>query len=212
MSVRYKYPRTPHLPWSPGASSDDVRLGDVSRFQGREVVVTEKMDGENTTLYSDHVHARSIDSAHHPSRSWVKALQAQLQANIPRGWRLCGENLFAEHSIAYAALPSYLLLFSIWDERNRALSWEETEQWGQLLELATVPVLYRGPWDEKRVRALSDQLNPGEQEGLVVRVAAPFAYADFASSVAKWVRPNHVTTDEHWLSRPVRPNGLRGES
>ena len=42
--------RTPHLPWSPGAAADDVRVGDVAGLRGREVVVTEKLNGENTTL------------------------------------------------------------------------------------------------------------------------------------------------------------------
>lgn len=72
-----KYPRTPHLPWSPGASVDDVRLEGLDGFEGEEVVVTEKLDGENTTLYRDGLHARSMDSAHHPSRTWVKALHAR---------------------------------------------------------------------------------------------------------------------------------------
>jgi hypothetical protein len=209
MSTRLKYPRTPHLPWSPGASADDVLLGDTSRFEGREVVVTEKMDGENTTLYADYVHARSLDSAHHPSRSWVKALQAQLRDGIPMGWRLCGENLYAEHSLRYATLPSYFMLFSIWDESNHALSWDDTAQWADLLGLVTVPVLYRGPWDEKRIRALTETLDPRSQEGIVVRPAERFAFGDFTACVAKWVRPNHVTTDVHWMSRPVRPNGLK---
>lgn len=50
---RYKYPRTPHLPWSPGATKDDVRCINTEIFTGKRVVITEKMDGENTTLYSD---------------------------------------------------------------------------------------------------------------------------------------------------------------
>ncbi|MFE9924807.1 RNA ligase family protein, partial [Streptomyces sp. NPDC005774] len=50
--MRVHYPRTPHLPWSPGAASDDIRAGDLSGLRGREVVVTEKLDGENTTLYA----------------------------------------------------------------------------------------------------------------------------------------------------------------
>lgn len=95
--MRVHYPRTPHLPWSPGASSDDVRVGDLSGLAGREVVVTEKLDGENTTLYADGLHARSLDSAHHPSRAWVKALQGRIGPAIPQGWRVCGENLYARH-------------------------------------------------------------------------------------------------------------------
>lgn len=41
-----KYPRTPHLPWSGTIADDDKRLETVRNFIGREVVVTEKLDGE----------------------------------------------------------------------------------------------------------------------------------------------------------------------
>lgn len=44
---RYKYPRTYHLSSSPGKTSDDKVISDMSEFEGKEVVVTEKMDGEN---------------------------------------------------------------------------------------------------------------------------------------------------------------------
>ena len=39
--MRVHYPRTPHLPWSPGATADDVRTTDLGGLRGREVVVTE---------------------------------------------------------------------------------------------------------------------------------------------------------------------------
>jgi RNA ligase len=99
-AIRCKYPRTPHLPWSPGASEDDVKLDGCLKFQGREVVVTEKMDGENTSLYRNGLHARSLDSRHHPSRDWIKAWHGGIAHHIPEGWRLCGENVYARHSIA----------------------------------------------------------------------------------------------------------------
>lgn len=44
---KYKYPRTRHLPSSPGATSDDKFISDFSGFKGKKVVITEKMDGEN---------------------------------------------------------------------------------------------------------------------------------------------------------------------
>ena len=123
--MRVHYPRTPHLPWSPGATSDDVRTTDLSGFTGREVVVTEKLDGENTTLYSDGLHARSLDSAHHPSRAWVKSLQGLVGASIPPGWRVCGENVFARHSLPYDDLASWFYAFSVWDG-DRCLDWDRT--------------------------------------------------------------------------------------
>jgi hypothetical protein len=203
----YKYPRTSHLPWSPGVSSDDKVLLDTSGFAGQAVVVTLKMDGENTTLYPHHLHARSLDSVHHPSRAWVKGLHATIAHLIPDGWRLCGENLYAEHSIRYEDLPSYFMLLSVWNEENICLSWQETQEWAALLDLTLPPVLYQGQWDEAAIRAIT--LDPATQEGYVVRVAARFPYAEFGGRVAKWVRPHHVQTDNHWMHRAVVPNGLR---
>lgn len=204
----HKYPRTPHLPGSPGRSDDDLSLSSIARLTGQEIVITEKMDGENTTLLSDRVHARSLDSAHHPSRAWVKALGARVGPQLPPGWRLCGENLFARHSLAYAELPSYLLLFSVWGADNRCLSWSETEEWAALLGLSTVPVLYRGLGSAELLTDFWRRLRLDRQEGFVVRTAAGFAYADFGLCVSKWVRAQHVQTDAHWMTAPVVPNRL----
>lgn len=208
--MRYvKYPRTPLLPWSPHKDDDDIRIVDCSAFAGEEVVITEKMDGENTTMYRDRCHARSIDSGHHPSRSWVKGLHSQIAYLIPEGWRLCGENLYARHSIAYDNLPSYFLLFNIWDDQNVCLSWDETEEWAKLLGLHTVPVLYRGPWNESLVRDLFDPyVKQDRTEGIVVRVARSFTFEEFGRVVAKVVREGHVQTDEHWMHKEVVPNKL----
>jgi len=41
---RVKYPRTMHLPWSPGLQNDDRVIKSLDRLIGRTVVVTEKMD------------------------------------------------------------------------------------------------------------------------------------------------------------------------
>ncbi len=204
-----KYPRTPHLPWSPGASADDIVQGGVASFEGKTVVVTEKRDGENTTLYRDHSHARSVDSRHHPSRAWVKQLQGQIGHLIPQGWRVCGENLYAAHSISYQDLTSYFEVFSIWNDENFCLNWEDTLEWCALLGLEHVPVLYRGLWDEERIRDFS--VDTTRQEGYVVRTESGFSFDRFSDHIAKWVRKGHVTTDEHWMFREVVPNQLRDD-
>jgi len=167
-----KYPRTFHVPWSPGLTQDDRVLPSTDVFKGREIVMTEKMDGENTTMYHDYIHARSLDSAGHPSRGWVKNLHGQIQGDIPVGWRLCGENLFAEHSIRYDNLPSYFMLFSIWDENNTCLSWDETIEYAAVLGLEMVPTLYRGPWDEEKIRSIEKDMDFTRQEGYTVRVTS----------------------------------------
>lgn len=207
MTQYYKYPRTPHLPWSPGGTKDDIRTLDTAKFVGRQVVVSEKMDGENTTMYTNHIHARSIDSRHHPSRDWVKALHAQMGYQIPTGWRICGENLFAQHSIVYQELASYFLAFAVFDEHNRCLSWAESLQWFELLGLKHPKILYQGIWDENAIRSL--KVNCKTQEGYVVRTADAFDYDEFKLNLAKWVRTDHVQTDTHWMHAALVANKLK---
>lgn len=205
-----KYPRTYHLPWSPGATKDDRTLPDTSHFEGQEVVVTVKMDGEQTTMYRDHIHARSVDSGGHPSRDRVRALQGQIGWEIPEGWRVCGENLYAVHSIHYYHLPAHFMVFSVWDETNLCLPWEDTLEWCDLLGLTPVPTLYRGRWDESIVRGLfRDVYENDPMEGYVVRLARGFHYRDFPQAVAKFVRPNHVQTHGHWMRSQLVPNGIK---
>ena len=115
--------------------------------------------------------------------------------------------MYAQHSIAYTALESYFYVFSIWDETNRCLSWGDTIEWAQMLQLAVPPVLYQGLWSEKVIRELT--FNPEQVEGYVVRSTDGFAYQDFSSHVAKVVRANHVQTDEHWMHRAVVENQLK---
>lgn len=210
MNQYYKYPRTPHLPWSPGGTSDDVRQADMTNFVGREVVITEKMDGENTTFYPNYLHARSINGRHHPSRDWVKRLHASMAYNIPAGWRICGENLYAQHAIAYDQLTSYFHAFAVFNEQNVCLSWADTIEMLELLGLTHPRVLYQGPWDEKHVRQL--HVPTDTMEGYVVRVADAFAFDEFNNGVAKWVRTGHVQTDTHWMHAQIVPNQLKEDS
>lgn len=205
---RVKYPRTYHLPWSPGCTDDDRVLQDISCFSDKRVVITEKLDGENSTLYADYLHARSLDSGPHPSRGWLKNLHAQIASSIPESWRICGENLFAEHTLHYDSLPSYFMVFSIWDGGNNCLSWDDTVLYSSVLGLTTVPVLYDGIWDEQACRKLTDSMDLTTQEGYVVRLADAFPYAAFRRSVAKFVRASHVGTGHNWMQRSVVRNGL----
>ena len=214
--ISRKYPRTHHLPWSDTIGPDgDHVLNDVSVFGGQEVVVTEKLDGENTTFYRSHLHARSLDSRHHPSRDWVKNLHARLARFIPEGVRICGESCFAVHSIRYQNLPSYFLPFAVW-RGEILLSWDDSAaliaqieaQSGEKLPL--VPVLYRGIWNEAKIRALQSGNSRfgGAQEGYVVRLSREFGLNNWPRSIAKYVRPNHVQTGAHWMFKMVEKNGL----
>ena len=205
-----KYPRTHHFIWSPGATKDDRIIRDLSVLENSEVVVTVKMDGENNSFYHDYYHARSLSSPSHPSQSWAKQWHASHKYDIPEGWRVCAENLYAEHTIHYQGLPSYLAVFSIWDDKNTCLSWDDTLEWCELLELPHVPILYRGPWDEELIKKLyQPTYNGNDMEGYVVRVTNSFHYAQFRRCVCKYVRAGHVSQHaKNWRSGPVVPNEL----
>jgi hypothetical protein len=204
-----KYPRTYHLPWS-NMLKDDRILSDDSNFIGRRVIVSLKMDGENTTMYNDYIHARSLDSSSHETRNWVKGLWSRVGYMLDDNMRICGENLFAVHSIKYDNLNSYFMMFSMWSD-NKCLSWDETVEYAGIIGLVTVPVIYDGIYNKELI---INEFSKYEKtnEGFVIRVADEFNYIDFRRSVAKFVRPEfrQVVNNSHghWISKKIEVNGL----
>lgn len=205
---KVKYPRTFHLPWSPGILSDDRVMESLDEFRGQRVIVTEKLDGENTTLSREGVHARSVEGYHsHPSRSHMKILHARVGYEIPVGWRICGENVWGVHSIHYKELDNYFQVFSVWNEVNLCASWDDTVLYAKVLGLTAVPVLYDGIWEDFDRKFT--KRNEDEIEGYVVRIADSFDFRQFSSKVGKYVRENHVRESSHWKAGKVRQNILR---
>ncbi|MCK9155080.1 MAG: RNA ligase family protein [Paludibacteraceae bacterium] len=217
--MKTKYHRTFHLPYSLTISSDDKRLRDDSQFVRMEVVVTEKMDGENTTVYrAGRAHARSLDGFGKPWQTWLMKNIQGWSYDIPEDWRVCGEDLYARHSIPYV-FPSqkyFFQCFSIWNEKNSCLSWDDTVEWCKLLGILHVPVIFRGIYDKDEIMAAFEfhkKKTGRETEGFVVRNTTGFGYNDFWKNVAKFVRSNHVQTDEHWTENWVKnevSNGAKG--
>jgi hypothetical protein len=208
----YKFPRIYHFSDSPNLQNDDRRHENESLFNNREVIASIKVDGESSSLYTDKVHARSIDSGTHPSREWIKGLQGEIGYLIPTGYRVCGENLYAKHSIQYHNLKSYFYLYSIFNNHNEALSWDETITWATLLNLETVDIFYRGVYDRKLIHNKYEEYcnnSIDDVEGYVVRVTESIPYENFSKYHIKYVRSGHVQTDQHWMTKPVIPNELR---
>jgi hypothetical protein len=206
-----KYPRTYHLPWSEGLTNDDrvMTPEDLQFLEESSVVATEKMDGENTTIYSDYIHARSVDSRSHWTQSYVRQLQSKIGHDIPKGWRICGENLYAKHSIKYDKLEDFFLMFSIWDDKNQCLSWLETVEWAKLLGLKVVDVFFVGPcWKDTVHRIYKGNSKHKTIEGYVVRTLNGFSYGSFRKCTGKFVRKNHVQTSHHWRFEKIEKNEL----
>lgn len=203
----YKYPRTYHAPWSLGCTSDDKKHTSMEQFKNKRVIVTEKLDGENTTLAPTKHYARSLDSVNNGTRSWVSRLHSNIRFLLPEDYRICGENVFCKHSIFYDNLETYFYGFSMWKDTS-CLSWDETLEWFSLLNITPVPVLYDGIYDENLIKELWP-ISTHEAEGYVIRLADSFEYDTFKLNVAKFVRPNHVTTDQHWSHQKIIPNKLK---
>jgi len=202
-----KFPRIGHLENSKSISSDDIYTN--ANFIGKRIVITEKLDGENTVMGRGYCHARSMDSGRAPWRDYILRIHSFVSNNIPPSMRICGENLYAEHSIQYKGfLPFYV--FQITDE-DKVLSWEDTCIYAEILGLTMVPLIYIGEYqpvlfqqDIFKFRSLRESQEQ-ETEGYVIRNADEFDEVDFDKNIAKWVRPNHIKTDEHW-TKTWKPN------
>lgn len=212
-----KYPRSFHLPWSPGGTSDDKRLRDVSALLGVEIVATEKCDGSNLTYTRTSVFSRSHSGPPaHPSFDLAKATHGKIAHLVSPGLSVFCEYCYAVHSIAYTSLPDYSLVFGVRDDESGLWwDWDMTVIQAADLGLPTVPLLYRGTVStEAELIQLTESLAKqpsafgGQREGVVVRRASSFPDADFSKNLGKWVRKDHVQTDEHWMHQAIVPQKL----
>lgn len=76
---------------------------------------------------------------------------------IPDDTHICGEYLYAEHSIHYNNLKDYFLMFSVWN-KDTCLSWNDTKEWTELLGLKLVHELYIGKYDEEKVKKIAREV------------------------------------------------------
>lgn len=217
-----KYNRTFHFPFSPGATNDDKIATSMEGLLVDPIVITEKMDGSNTSLEFDGCFARTHSGPpSHASFDELKALHATIKYKIPQNMQLFGEWCYAHHSIAYEQLPGYFMLFNVREIFNNFLeagwaSWEEVEMWAEEIGVPTVPALFKGVVNsEKELQELVESLmiQPslcgGIREGVVVRTQGFFLDGDFSDYVMKCVRANHVQTTEHWKDQEIIKNKLK---
>ena len=201
-----KYNRTYHLPWSPGSTNDDRISDNVESLLGTEIVITEKLDGENCGMTDEGVYARS--HATFTTSPWSREVRqlhkTKVENMLGDGVFLFGENMEGIHSIEYSNLDSYFYIFGVRDNEIW-IPWEQVEEYSYLLDIPTVPVLFKGVVNSvKELQQIVEDLvsKPselgGKREGIVVRTTGMFHNDDFVDNVMKWVRKDHVSTDIHW--------------
>ena len=151
------------------------------------------------------VYARS--HATYAVKPWnvqIRQLHNFIGKDIPEDVMLFGENMEGIHSIEYTDLDCYFYLFGVRD-KSTFLSWEEVEDYSYLLDLKVVPILFKGVVNSKEelfdmVEEFSNKESKlgGTMEGVVARIQGSFDQEHFQDNVVKWVRKDHVQTDEHW--------------
>lgn len=216
-----KYNRTFHFAFSKGATNDDKIAASIDTLLNVDIVITEKMDGSNTSLETNGCFARTHSGPPiHPSFDSLKALHASIKYKIPNNIQFFGEWCFALHSVSYNELPGYFMMFNVRDLSSDDIvwySWDDVELWALELEVPTVPVLFKGivkTAQELQELVESFMIQPskcgGIREGVVVRVARQFHDSEFAQCVMKCVRANHVDpNNEHWKHKEVVKNKLK---
>lgn len=216
---------------------DDTGLTSIDYLKDVPLVCTVKMDGSNAMLVADSenpVRARNGRDAPHDSFDQLKQLywHKDVYSELPEHLQVFGEWLYAKHSIHYGcecdepcedvgpSLRDYFQVFGIYDTRyDLWLSWPETEHWAKRLGFLTTPLVEENTLDEdsfdSRQEFIMHYTNEAERivdeghEGIIIRSKFPFHYGQFSTHLGKYVRPNHVTTDEHWSHQPLTQNECR---
>lgn len=229
----HKYPSTRHLPYSHVEDRDDTRHQTLDKFVGVPLVCTVKMDGSNAMLVKDMdepVRSRRGRDATHDSFDQLKQLywEKNVYDALPSHLQIFGEWLYAKHSIHYGcdgscpdecdkrnqgpALDDYFQVFGVFNTKwNLWLSWDAVEYWANEIGFSTTPVVFTNKTFD-RVDQIYDLYSTGEQlvqeghEGFVIRSQYPFHYGQFGQRLGKYVRENHVQTDDHWAHTEIVQN------
>ncbi len=218
----FRFPHTPHLAWlGHDTPRDDKVLSptDVQALLASNVVVEEKLDGANLGIslspdgslraqnrgqYLVEPHAGQF--ARLPA--WLaqhgEALRCVLTPNII----VFGEWCAARHTLDYAALPDWFLLFDVYDRfAGRFWSSVRRNALAHSARLSTVPQVAFGRYTvaslNKLVATRSSHYREGPLEGVVIRRES----AQWCDSRAKLVRADFTQAIEtHWRKRAIEWN------
>lgn len=222
MDSFFRYPHIPHLAWlGGGAPRDDkvLSLEEAVAIFANKVVVEEKLDGANLGVslgpdgklraqnrgqYLREPYAGQFARLTH----WLAQHQFVLTDHLDETLILFGEWCAAKHSLEYATLPDWFLLFDVYD-RSQQRFWSSTRRnmLASSLGLATVPSLFRGKANPEDLKELLDgstsRYRDGPPEGLVIRQESE----QWCLARAKLVRAEFTQTiSEHWRSRSIEWN------
>lgn len=220
----FRFPHTPHLAWmGQGAPRDDKVLSpaEAQALVAGEVVVEEKLDGanlgfslapdgrlraQNRGQYLVEPHAGQF--ARLPA--WLAQHGEALHSVLLPDLILFGEWCAARHSLDYAALPDWLLLFDVYDRATgRFWSTQRRNTLASYAGLVTVPQVVCGQSTVATLKQLvattPSRYRQGPLEGVVIRSES----AEWCEARAKLVRPDFTQAIEaHWRKRAIEWNRI----
>ena len=224
MTDFFRFPHTPHLAWlGEGAPRDDKVLSpvEVAALLAGNVVVEEKLDGANLGLsltpdgrlraqnrgqYLAEPHAGQFGRL----PAWLAQHGATLNTVMTPDLMLFGEWCAARHSLEYANLPDWFLLFDVYDRAaGRFWSTPRRNALASQAGLLTVPQVYRGkttvPALKQLVATTPSRYRNGALEGVVIRRES----IEWCEARAKLVRPDFTQAiDTHWRKRAIEWNRI----
>ncbi len=222
MTDFFRFPHTPHLAWlGEGTPRDDKVFSthETAALLDSDVVVEEKLDGANVGLSLDPAGGlRAQNRGQYLAEphagqfarlpAWLAQHEAGLLSVLGPSLILFGEWCAARHSLDYAALPDWFLLFDVYD-RAAGHFWS-TARRDELADrggLMAVPTLFRGKATvaslKQLVNGAASRYREGALEGLVIRRES----AGWCEARAKLVRPDFTQAiDSHWRKRAIEWN------
>lgn len=222
MTDFFRFPQTPHIAWlAQGAPRDDKVLSpsETSEILASKVVLEEKLDGANLGFsVSPSGTLRAQNRGQYLERpyqgqfgrleQWLSLHEEKLFDALDTHLIAFGEWCAAKHSLDYAALPDWWLLFDIYDcETGRFWSVRRRDAWAVQNGFVTVPELYSGKSEVKEliqlVQTTRSRFRAGPLEGIVIRKEN----TDWLEQRAKLVRADFTQAiDSHWRSRSLEWN------
>jgi ATP-dependent RNA circularization protein (DNA/RNA ligase family) len=218
----FRFPHTPHLAWlGQGEPRDDKVLSpsEAQKLVAGDVVVEEKLDGanlgfslapdgglraQNRGQYLAEPHAGQF--ARLPA--WLAQHGDTLRSVLTPDLMLFGEWCAARHSLDYAELPDWFLVFDVYDRASGGFwSTARRDALASSAGLARVPTVMSGKATVDQLKKLVansiSHYRHGPLEGVVVRCES----ADWCKARAKLVRPDFTQAiDAHWRKRAIEWN------
>lgn len=190
------FPRTPHLPYHPNLSVDDVLASkdEVSIvFGSEEVWVEEKLDGASVGIYHNefplirnrnHILNKGYVAKNTPAKKQFRPLwnwyydhanNFKKLAELSGDCAVYGEWMLMQHGIYYDALPSLFIAYDLYDyEQDRFLPTKVARQYFAEAGFVTPPLLFQGKIDsyEQLAKLYEEKshFSSEKREGIYLRV------------------------------------------